>query len=52
MFDAIFYVVFCSHCFSYCDVISIRFGKIDCNRYSTAIFFTFCLSNALEPLLF
>ena len=27
-------------------------AKIDCNRYSIAIFFTFCLSNALEPLLF
>ena len=27
-------------------------GKIDCNRYSIAIFFSFCLSNALEPLLF
>ena len=28
------------------------FGKIDCNRYSIAIFFTFCSSNAPEPLLF
>ena len=27
-------------------------GKIDCNRYSIAIFFTFCSSNALEPLHF
>ena len=27
-------------------------GKIDCNRYSISIFFTFCSSNALEPLLF
>ena len=27
-------------------------GKIDCNRYSIAIFFTFCSSNTLEPLLF
>ena len=26
--------------------------KIDCNRYSIAIFFTFCSSNALEFLLF
>ena len=25
-------------------------GKIDCNQYSIAIFFTFCSSNALEPL--
>ena len=27
-------------------------GKIDCNRYSIAMFFTFCSSNALKPLLF
>ena len=27
-------------------------GKIDCNRNSIAIFFTFCSSNALQPLLF
>ena len=27
-------------------------GKIDCNLYSIAIFFTFCSSNALVPLLF
>ena len=30
----------------------IGLGKIDCNRYSIAIFFTFCSSNALEPFLF
>ena len=27
-------------------------GKIDCNRYSIAIFITLYSSNALEPLLF
>ena len=27
-------------------------GKIDCSRYSIAILFTFCSSNALERLLF
>ena len=29
---------------------STGLGKIDCNRYLMAIFFTFCSSNALEPL--
>ena len=27
-------------------------GKIDCNQYSIAIFFTFCSSNSLKLLLF
>ena len=32
--------------------VPLGLGKIYCNRYSIAIFFTFCTSNALSLLLF
>ena len=38
--------------FSESPILFSGLGKIDCNRYLIAIFFTFCSSNALEPLLF
>ena len=35
-----------------CVCVYSGLEKIDCNQYSIATFFTFCSSNALEPLLF
>ena len=35
-----------------CQNIPAGMGKVDCHRYSIAIFFTFCSSNALWNIYF